>query len=217
MNAKASQKERWRDFLEVVFLVIILAIFIRVFFLGMYRVSSSSMAPTLLTGDFIWASKVAYGIKLPFSHHKILQKMPEKGDLVVVHFFSQEQSMHKIMRVIAHPGDHVEIKNQQAWVNENKVVISMSQINSVELNQRKDMSPLVVPPGAIFVMFDNREEEGGLEILSDGKEDSLGVLVSLDQIDAQVKGVWFSLDWSASSTESNESPRLRWERVGTQL
>lgn len=267
--SKSLPRERWRDFLEVVFLVVILAIFIRSFILGVYRISTDSMAPALVTGDFIWASKIAYGIKIPFSSYKLLKKIPEKGDVVVVQFLSSSYSAKKIMRVIAHPGDHVEFKDHQLWVNGQTLITdsgkenlkdqntdhralestnqqkmnataiedhSLNTILKLERNgeanylvqtllaptQSRRLIPLVVPPGEVFVMLDNRAEFIS-EIETSIDKSSLWSLIPVEQIESQVRGIWFSLAWpttifnpafNSSNASDVSGARLRWERLG---
>ena len=42
------------------------------------------MTPTLLTGDFIFVNKFAYGLRLPVINTKIVELgEPERGDVVV--------------------------------------------------------------------------------------------------------------------------------------
>ena len=45
-------------------LIIVIALTIKVFFVEIYRVPSSSMEPTLISGDFIMVSKMSYGARL---------------------------------------------------------------------------------------------------------------------------------------------------------
>lgn len=257
ITSKALSRERWRDFFEVIFLVVILAIFIRSFVLGVYRVSTSSMAPILMTGDFIWASKTAYGIKIPFTSYKLWQAMPDKGDLVIT------QSSHfnkKIMRVMALPGDHVEFKDHQLWVN-GKVTFTVpsnsmdpststtlassagsssssalaSKLDSSSLSKKSDaatatkslrLMPLVVSPGEVFMISERPEElEDEIKMEGSNTENSLWSLAPVEQVESQVKGIWFSLAWpsttlnpafnSANDSSENIEPQLRWDRVGT--
>lgn len=230
-TSKPLHRERWRDFFEVVFLVVILAIFIRSFILGVYRVSTNSMAPTLVTGDFIWASKTAYGIKIPFSLRKLFEKMPQKGDVVVVQFLAPSHRAKKIMRVMAHPGDHVEFKNHQLWVNGKSILMDSAggdNVRDIKAEGRSVEStirliPLVVPPGEVFVMLDHREELG-IESRVTLEDNTLWSLIPLEQIESQVKGIWFSLAWptttfnpafNAPDNRNKDSDvRMRWDRVG---
>lgn len=281
VSSKSLHRERWRDFLEVVFLVVILAIFIRSFLLGVYRISTNSMAPALVAGDFIWASKIAYGIKIPFSNYKLFQKIPQKGDVVVVQFLLPSHSTKKIMRVMAHPGDHIEFKDHQPLINGKALLSDLGRVpqkksegmveesfspksnkNSLmpknqklvgetilessgsdvifkiekndaaiytvqsQLNptQSRRLIPLIVPPGEVFVMLDNRSESTGDTEVRFEEGSSLWSLIRVEQIESQVRGIWFSLAWPASNynpafnssnTSEGSEARLRWERVGT--
>lgn len=66
MNRK-KKKSGWFEWLEALFLAVIIVTFIRVFFFDIFAVTSSSMEKSLLTGDFIFVSKVSYGPRLPMT------------------------------------------------------------------------------------------------------------------------------------------------------
>ena len=53
----------WLD--AILFAVIVVAFFINVFFIQAFKIPSSSMESSLLTGDYLFVSKTAYGPKLP--------------------------------------------------------------------------------------------------------------------------------------------------------
>lgn len=93
-----------------------------------YRIPSGSMIPTLRIGDYIIVNKFAYGMKVPFSDIAIgdinlspsyifKQELPKRGD-VVVFKFPKDPSINYIKRVIALPGDTVEIKDKIVFVND---------------------------------------------------------------------------------------------------
>src|SRR3546814_4501369 len=82
-----------------------------------FRIPSNSMMPTLLTGDFILVNKFAYGLRLPISNTKIVPiGEPERGD-VVVFKPPQHPEQDWIKRVIGLPGDTIEYKDNQVFVN----------------------------------------------------------------------------------------------------
>ncbi len=229
MNGKKSQAERWRDFAEILLLAFTLALFLRTFFVGFYRISTGSMAPSLRIGDFVWVSKISYGLKIPFTHARVLESLPAKGDLVLFKYPDQPNAVH-IKRVIGLPGDNIYIHHQQVLVNDRAFQLEpldASQFTDVpgaefmqfyrESNgdrrylvmfapsetKSKEVGPLVVPPGEIFVMGDNR----------DASDDSrYWGTVPMSHVEAKMKGIWFSLDWSGASTEGE--PKFRWHRLG---
>lgn len=55
----------WSEWLDAIIFAVIAASFIRTFFTEAYRIPSSSMEQTLLPGDYLFVSKLAYGPKLP--------------------------------------------------------------------------------------------------------------------------------------------------------
>ena len=53
------------EYAEAIFIALLLALFIRTFFVQAFKIPSGSMKRTLLIGDHILVSKYAYGIHLP--------------------------------------------------------------------------------------------------------------------------------------------------------
>ena len=230
MEEKTVRTEvaRWRDFFEVLFWAFSVALFLRLFFIGVYRVSTSSMAPTLRVGDFVWVSKASYGLSLPFTQSKLWTQWPKRGDLVLFQQPERPGVVH-IKRVIGLPGDHVHIRGQQILVNDRlfaqevEGAESYSDLPGAEFmrfysesngemrysvmfaqgpGSAAEIGPLVVPPGEIFVVGDNR----------DASDDSrYWGSIPLVNVEGKMKGIWFSLDRMTSTRE----PKLmiRWDRI----
>jgi signal peptidase I len=82
-----------------------------------FYIPSESMMPGLLVGDQLVVSKFAYGWSyvspsfhvLPFVKGRILGSMPERGDVVIASPSSRLNEDY-IKRVIALPGDRVEVR-----------------------------------------------------------------------------------------------------------
>ncbi len=81
-----------------------------------YLVPSSSMYPNLLEGDRVICDRVAYDIKLPFTDI-ILKRVadPKRGDIVT--FTSPEDGIRLVKRLIAVPGDVVEMREERLVIN----------------------------------------------------------------------------------------------------
>jgi len=80
------------------------------------HVPSGSMQPTIKEGDRILINKLAYDIHLPFSLtslHKLAD--PARGDVVI--FESAAAGERLVKRVIAVPGDRVEMQHNQLSIN----------------------------------------------------------------------------------------------------
>jgi len=81
-----------------------------------FAVPGGSMAPTLLEGDVVAVSRLAYGVKLPFSGLTLLPfTSPRRGDVVV---FSdpRDRSRRMVRRVIGLAGDVVELREQRLFI-----------------------------------------------------------------------------------------------------
>jgi signal peptidase I len=99
--------------------------------------SGSSMEPNLHAGEYLIISKMVY-----------LFRSPQRGDVVVAY---PPFGVPWIKRVIAVPGDTVEIKNGALYLNGQR-------IEEPYLNEpiRYTFSPQLIPAGYYFVLGDNR-------------------------------------------------------------
>lgn len=89
----------------------------RSFLIEPFNIPSSSMVPTLYTGDFIAVNKYAYGLRLPLTHTKVLDTgYPEHGDVAVFRFPSNP-SVYYIKRIIGLPGDTIAYKEGVLSIN----------------------------------------------------------------------------------------------------
>ncbi|MDR1895202.1 MAG: signal peptidase I [Prevotellaceae bacterium] len=63
---KAGEKRNtWLEWLDALIFALIVATLVRTFFIEAYVIPSSSMEKSLLVGDYLFVSKVAYGPKIP--------------------------------------------------------------------------------------------------------------------------------------------------------
>lgn len=128
----AEQKEfflvNWAyEFLPILaFLVVV-----RSFIVEPFNIPSSSMVPTLYTGDFIVVNKSAYGLRLPITHNKILDTgSPKHGDVAVFRY-PENPKRYYIKRVIGLPNDTVGYDNGVLSINGKRV-------DSQEVNYQMD-------------------------------------------------------------------------------
>ena len=151
-------------------MIVIIVLLIRAFVAQAYNIPSGSMKPTLLVGDFILVNKLVYR----FSE-------PQRGDIVVFKY-PIDPNIDFIKRIIALPGEEVEVRNNQVFINgkplplievgrgeENGVrkviyeeVLPEGIKHKVQFYEdfpfsKRDFGPVVVPPNHYFVMGDNRD------------------------------------------------------------
>lgn len=80
-------------------------------------VPSGSMRPTILEGDRIVVDKLAFGLRVPFSHNMWLAHWGEPARADVVTFASPVDSTCMVKRVIALAGDRVALDRNRVIVN----------------------------------------------------------------------------------------------------
>lgn len=222
----------WRDYIENILIAMLLALVVRAFVLTGYKVPTGSMAPTLLPGDFIFAYRLPFGFKIPFTEKKIFIRAPVRGDVVVFTYPEQPQVTY-VKRVIGLPGDRIEIKDDHLIVNEKTFQyvaagpemgkdIPNSDLFTVvtekgmgidhnlvlkKETERKDFGPIIVPPEEVFLLGDNR----------DSSDDSrYWGTVPFARIEGKVIFIWLSLNWQQKVWE-NRLPTVRWDRSWSRL
>ena len=79
-------------------------------------VPTGSMKPTIEIGDRVVVNKLAYDLKVPFTTIEIVKWAdPQRGDIVVL--FSPQDGVRLVKRVVAIPGDVVQLIDNQLLVN----------------------------------------------------------------------------------------------------
>ena len=79
-------------------------------------VPTGSMKPTIEEGDRVVVNKLAYDLKIPFTTIEVAKwGDPQRGDIVVL--FSPVDGVRLVKRVIAVPGDRIEMRQNQLYAN----------------------------------------------------------------------------------------------------
>jgi signal peptidase I len=112
------KKSAWREYTDSIGLAIVIALLLRTFIIEAFRIPSSSMIPTLAVGDFLFVNKLSYGVRLPTTEKLLVSwSEPDRGD-VIVFVYPCDPTFDYIKRVIALPGDTVNVDNNGfVWVN----------------------------------------------------------------------------------------------------
>jgi signal peptidase I len=136
---KRSSSQRFMlDMLET--LLLSAAIFLVLNFISArIRIESVSMQPTLYENDFVLVNRLAYKLG-----------QPSRGDVIVFHAPPAPNEEPYIKRVVGLPGDFIEVKDRQVFVNGNP-------INEPYIKEAPTYDGnWQVPQGALFVLGDNR-------------------------------------------------------------
>lgn len=79
-------------------------------------IPSGSMRPNLLEGDVVFVNRIAFDLKLPLTNIILAHTgEPQRGDIVT--FFSPKDDTRLIKRLIAVPGDTVEMRDETLIIN----------------------------------------------------------------------------------------------------
>ena len=185
------------DWSNTVYFAGFVASVIMFFFIQAFKIPSASMRYTLVEGDHLFVNKAVYGFRIPFTNIRFGQfKDINRGDIIIFEFPAKDRNQINcgdqtqygrdfVKRVIALPGETVEVKNGRPWVNgkelapqsyevyeeverEPKVAIENPEAyqqtwqnhlldNYLGIELRDEMGPVVVPENTYFVMGDNRD------------------------------------------------------------
>ncbi len=213
---------------SVIVQALLLALVIRTLFFQPFSIPSGSMRPTLLEGDYLFVTKWAYGYSrysLPFSPDlfsgRIWGGEPQRGD-VAVFKFPPNPSIDYIKRVIGLPGDKIQMKGGQLFINgvavprekvgqiDNPDITEVNRpvdvyretlpngvsYDTLDLTQNgigDDTREFDVPPGHYFMMGDNRDN-------SSDSRFSVGY-VPEDHLVGRANIIFFSIAGGASPLE----------------
>ncbi|MDR6627155.1 signal peptidase I [Caulobacter segnis] len=189
-SAPAHGKSDVLEVIRTVLAGLAVAVVLRVLLFQPFTIPSSSMEPGLVVGDYIIVSKFAYGwsrASLPFNPPlpggRILGGAPKRGDVVVFRL-PRDPSQTWIKRVIGLPGDRIQVRGGQVFVNDRPLPQAPMTVvqdhddpyrQVLEVRERQpdgrayvtydggagqpgdDTDIYVVPEGRYFMMGDNRD------------------------------------------------------------
>ena len=171
-----------------------------------FAIPSASMAPSLLPGDFVFAD-----MHYNCPHCSAVQR----GD-VAIFTYPNDRTLYYVKRVVALPGDRVQILNHQLVINGQ----GLTQLGN-ELGQggaaatveawgsktwqvqgqqalQDSAAEQTVPPGHVFLLGDNRAAS------TDSRQ--FGA-VPLADVVGRVRQIWFS----------RGDGSVRWQRIGDRV
>jgi len=218
----SAAKPIWREWLESLIVIAIIAIVIRSFIVAPFKIPSSSMVPTLEVGDYLFVTRYDYGFRIPFTDIQIAPERAKRGD-VVVFDYPEDRSKDYIKRIVGLPGDEIVYKNNELFVNGRKMAlrekgprayflgdgsVDMSTVFEEHLFDvshdvlRKEFSirdgKWKVPAGHYMMLGDNR---------NNSRDSRFWGFVPQAYLVGKAAIVWWS--WDGAKGE------VRWSRLGT--
>jgi signal peptidase I len=171
-------------------------------------VPTGSMQPTIVEGDRILINKMAYDIRLPFTHISLVKlSEPQTNDIIIFDSIASDKRLVK--RVIGVPGDNITMKNNQLFINgqaihhqsqssksnsseqyQDKIETINGQPHRIRINniasQLANFNEVKVPTGHYLVLGDNRDNSADSRVIG---------FVPRNEIIGRSSNVAFSLDY----------------------
>ncbi|MEO5340142.1 MAG: signal peptidase I [Magnetococcus sp. MYC-9] len=105
------------EYYEAIVVAVGIALLVRTFIVEPFKIPSGSMIPTLLVGDYLFVSKLAYGHRVPFTRQRLgMGAGPKRGDVAVFEY-PMDPRKDYIKRIIGLPGDRVSYRNKRLYLN----------------------------------------------------------------------------------------------------
>jgi len=164
MTSADTPKSLLRDYFETIVTCVIFVLFARTFVFQQSKIPTGSMIPTLLIGDYIMVNKFIYAppsaVPLLGSLERAAFPMRDirRGDIVVFKF-PEEPEKDYIKRVIGLPGETIEVRDRQVYIDGRPLDESYKvHRNPRGLNIDQDNYPATrIPDESYFCMGDNRD------------------------------------------------------------
>jgi signal peptidase I len=206
----AIDKKKVMNEIRIFLLMILIVSSLRSALADWNDVPTGSMKPTIQEGDRVVVNKLAYDLKVPFTTIKIVKWAdPKRGDIVVL--FSPVDGTRLVKRVVAIPGDKVEMRDNQLFVNgklakQSPIAIVSStdygpayvldedlyghnhrMMVTPEIPAVRSFAQQVIPDGYYFVLGDNRDNSNDSRFIG---------VIERRRIVGEAVAVAFSLDRS---------------------
>ncbi len=163
--------------IKSIVLIVLIALFVRSTIIEAYQVPTGSMENTILVGDFVLGNKFIYGIRtpdwlgIPFTdigfhvpHWKTPAfDTPEQGDVFIFRY-PLDDRINYIKRLVAEPGQTVEIRNKILYVDGEEFDNSDNTKYAADRARPPHwQDPSIFPPG-----YGNKDNYGPFDVPAEG-------------------------------------------------
>ena len=177
----AEDKSVSRNFIAEWVVTFVMLLFGTTNLVQAYVIPTGSMENTLLVGDHVLVDKLAYAPADGLGKHLLPYEEVKRGDIIVLRN-PVKLSENLVKRAVGIPGDRIRLENKQLFVNgkplnESRYVVHISHYIEDYRDNFPAVAPnvgvpervlamlrdnvrdgeLVVPPGQVFAMGDNRD------------------------------------------------------------
>lgn len=139
-----NKKKEILEWIGILAIAAVIAFVLNTFIVANSTIGSGSMESTIMTGDRVFGSRLAY-----------LFAEPERGDIVIFDHPTgpSKEETRLVKRIIGLPGETVTIRDGQVYIDEEEMPLEENYLN--EAMQTADFS-VQVAEGCYFMMGDNR-------------------------------------------------------------
>ena len=130
MESKKPIKHILYETVQIIATAALIAFILNTFLIANCRVPSGSMEPTIMTGDRIIGSRLAYG----FSD-------PQRGEIIIFDY-PDDESVQYVKRIIGLPGEEIRISGGNVYIDG----------SSDPLDEPYIMEPMAAAPDAVYVV-----------------------------------------------------------------
>ncbi len=132
------------DFLKTIIIIVILAALIRQFLIQPFIVDGQSMEPNFHNNDYLITDKISYRLHAP-----------QRGEAIIFHP-PNKPSVNYLKRITGVPGDTIEVKNGEVFVNSKKIVEPYIDSGDKTKTPTNDEIKITLKSDEYFVLGDNR-------------------------------------------------------------
>lgn len=165
------------DWIKAILIALLIAFVVRAFITSPIIVDGPSMEPTLYDRDQMIVNK--------FNYHF---NEPKRFDIVIFHATEEKDY---IKRVIGLPGEHVEVEDDQLYIDGKEKDEYFLNSNDEEINTEDFTLESLpgkykeIPEGKVFVLGDNRHNSTDSRVMG---------LIDIDQIVGKASFIYWPFD-----------------------
>jgi len=177
---KSKLQQAWRENKSFIVFIVLMSLF-RSALADWNTVPTGSMKPTIIEGDRITVNKLAYDLRIPFTHISLCRLgEPQRGEIAV--FDSKVSDKRLVKRVIGIPGDAVAMVNNQLYINGKAIAYEPTSENGNQLEHLFNVThrvrisnpnnhafanfPTVIVPADHYLMLgDNRDNSADSRVI----------------------------------------------------
>ena len=193
-STKGSLKVTWPRAIAAFMFPLALLLAFRFFLFEPFIIPSGSMIPNLLIYDHILVNKLSLGIKIPFANRWLVRwRDPQPGEVMVFRY-PKNPDVFYVKRLIAVPGDEVEVREGTVFVNDRAWVKVPAFFDTKSIDEETQsfeyfteeghwvryldvagsrFPKTKVPEGHYFMMGDNRDQSSDSRFWGFVPEDNL--------------------------------------------